>query len=90
MTKASLFWEQLTFHGVWIQLSEEGNFFHYNTQNIIFFRFERRIYIPLPDHAARMFLFKNQLKKTPNSLNEEDYDYLSTNTEGFIFFFLYN
>ena len=49
---------------------------------LIHFRFERRIYIPLPDHEARLFLFKNQMKKTPNILNEEDFDYLATNTEG--------
>lgn len=48
-----------------------------------FFRFERRIYIPLPDVEARAFLFKNQLKKTPNNLTEEDYEYLANQTEGF-------
>ena len=56
---------------------------------LIHFRFERRIYIPLPDHEARLFLFKNQMKKTPNILNEEDFDYLATNTEGYIFIIIF-
>ena len=31
-------------------------------------RFERRVYIPLPDFAARLCMFKNTLKSTPHSL----------------------
>ena len=57
--------------------------------NFLIFRFEKRIYIPLPDFEARLFLFKNQLTKTPNGLNDEDYDYLATNTEGLFIYFLY-
>ena len=40
-------------------------------------RFEKRIYIPLPDVPARLALFKNILKKTPNNLVPEDYEYLA-------------
>lgn len=32
-------------------------------------RFEKRIYIPLPDEKARVTLFKNLLKETPNTLD---------------------
>jgi vacuolar protein-sorting-associated protein 4 len=33
-------------------------------------RFEKRIYIPLPDKDARFFLINHNLKGTPHSLNE--------------------
>jgi vacuolar protein-sorting-associated protein 4 len=46
-------------------------------------RFEKRIYIPLPDIAARHALFMNQLSKTPNTLHPEDIDFLCTHTEGY-------
>ena len=36
-------------------------------------RFERRIYIPLPDEKARTLLFKKLCDKTPNILDEADY-----------------
>lgn len=36
-------------------------------------RFEKRIYIPLPDEKARVTLFKNLLKETPNCLDEVDF-----------------
>jgi len=45
-------------------------------------RFEKRIYIPLPDIAARHALFMNQLSKTPNALHPEDIDFLCTHTDG--------
>ncbi len=34
-------------------------------------RFERRIYIPLPDYESRFCMFKKLLKETPNSLAED-------------------
>lgn len=34
-------------------------------------RFEKRIYIPLPDIYGRTALLRNRLKDTPNFLNEE-------------------
>ena len=49
-------------------------------------RFEKRIYIPLPDAEARIALLKNQMKKTPNSLNDDDFEYL----EGFFKNFISN
>jgi len=45
-------------------------------------RFEKRIYIPLPDYPAREALVRQQLKKTPNTIAEEDMAYLAQRTEG--------
>eukprot|EP01024_Parvocaulis_polyphysoides_P061054 TRINITY_DN6723_c0_g2_i1.p1 TRINITY_DN6723_c0_g2~~TRINITY_DN6723_c0_g2_i1.p1 ORF type:complete len:439 (-),score=108.31 TRINITY_DN6723_c0_g2_i1:387-1703(-) len=46
-------------------------------------RFVRRVYIPLPDPAARCHLFKVHLGDTPNELTEADYQILAEKTEGF-------
>jgi vacuolar protein-sorting-associated protein 4 len=46
-------------------------------------RFERRIYIPLPDQPARAVMFKLNIGDTPNDLTEEDIDNLAAHTEGF-------
>ena len=46
-------------------------------------RFEKRIYIPLPDPMARMAQFKIRLGKTPNNLTEQDYVDLGHATEGY-------
>jgi vacuolar protein-sorting-associated protein 4 len=35
-------------------------------------RFEKRIYIPLPDIHARVVQFKIRIGKTPNNLTEDD------------------
>ena len=51
--------------------------------------FEKRIYI-LPDTEARIALLKNQMKKTPNSLNDDDFEYLANATEGFFKNFILN
>ena len=45
-------------------------------------RFDEKIYIPLPDFAARKALFSIQLKKLPVA-DDLDYDYLAKITEGF-------
>lgn len=45
-------------------------------------RFDEKIYIPLPDEAARRKLFELQLNKLPVA-DDLDYDYLVTITEGF-------
>ncbi|CAG0922448.1 unnamed protein product [Notodromas monacha] len=46
-------------------------------------RFERRIYIPLPEAPARTNIFKIHVGNTPNSLSEEDFRTLGNKTDGF-------
>ncbi|KAL1201895.1 Protein SUPPRESSOR OF K(+) TRANSPORT GROWTH DEFECT 1 [Cardamine amara subsp. amara] len=46
-------------------------------------RFDKRIYIPLPDVKARQHMFKVHLGDTPHNLNETDFEYLARRTEGF-------
>ncbi|EEC43405.1 vacuolar protein [Phaeodactylum tricornutum CCAP 1055/1] len=45
-------------------------------------RFEKRVYIPLPEAEARSYMLKLHLGDTPNDLEEEDFDRLGTITEG--------
>lgn len=47
------------------------------------FRFEKRIYIPLPEPAARKAIFKLHMGDTPSSLNDQDYHLLAERTEGY-------
>ena len=46
-------------------------------------RFEKRIYIPLPEEPARLNMFKLSFGDTKHSLTEEDLRLLSKKTEGF-------
>eukprot|EP00744_Colponema_vietnamica_P003527 GILI01005394.1.p1 GENE.GILI01005394.1~~GILI01005394.1.p1 ORF type:complete len:470 (-),score=150.39 GILI01005394.1:235-1572(-) len=46
-------------------------------------RFERRIYIPLPEEGARASMFKLHLGDTPNCLSMEDFALLGARTEGY-------
>eukprot|EP00246_Nothoceros_aenigmaticus_P003816 TRINITY_DN15018_c0_g1_i1.p1 TRINITY_DN15018_c0_g1~~TRINITY_DN15018_c0_g1_i1.p1 ORF type:complete len:439 (-),score=84.63 TRINITY_DN15018_c0_g1_i1:657-1973(-) len=46
-------------------------------------RFDKRIYIPLPDQKARQHMFKVHLGDTPHSLTERDFEDLARKTEGF-------
>ena len=46
-------------------------------------RFERRIYIPLPDYPARRRVFEIHIGDTPNSLSSKDMDELANRTDGF-------
>lgn len=46
-------------------------------------RFEKRIYIPLPEEHARSFMFKLCLGTTPNSLTDADFITLGKKTEGY-------
>ncbi|KTG31385.1 hypothetical protein cypCar_00005559 [Cyprinus carpio] len=46
-------------------------------------RFEKRIYIPLPEEHARGFMFKLNLGSTPNSLTESDFMTLGKKTDGY-------
>lgn len=49
----------------------------------LFVRFEKRIYIPLPEEHARSFMFKLHLGSTPNELTEADFITLGKRTEGY-------
>ncbi|XP_019181839.1 PREDICTED: protein SUPPRESSOR OF K(+) TRANSPORT GROWTH DEFECT 1-like [Ipomoea nil] len=46
-------------------------------------RFDKRIYIPLPDLRARQHMFKVHLGDTPHNLTESDFEQLAIRTEGF-------
>ncbi|PNX73330.1 vacuolar sorting-associated protein 4B-like [Trifolium pratense] len=51
-------------------------------------RFDKRIYIPLPDLKARQHMFKARaifvhLGDTPHNLTESDFEHLARKTEGF-------
>uniref|UniRef100_A0A671UNT4 vesicle-fusing ATPase n=1 Tax=Sparus aurata TaxID=8175 RepID=A0A671UNT4_SPAAU len=46
-------------------------------------RFEKRIYIPLPEEHARSFMFKLHLGSTPNNLTEADFITLGKKTQGY-------
>lgn len=46
-------------------------------------RFEKRIYIPLPDALARTEIFKLHLGTTPHSLTDNDLRLLGQNSEGY-------
>ncbi|NXP69842.1 VPS4B protein, partial [Ramphastos sulfuratus] len=46
-------------------------------------RFEKRIYIPLPEEHARAAMFKLHLGSTPNVLREADYRELGRKTDGY-------
>jgi len=46
-------------------------------------RFERRIYIPLPEEPARLSMFKIHLGDTKTSLNENDLKKLAHVTDGY-------
>jgi len=45
-------------------------------------RFEKRVYIPLPEASARAIMFKINLGDTPNSLTDEEFAKLADMTEG--------
>jgi vacuolar protein-sorting-associated protein 4 len=49
-------------------------------------RFEKRIYIPLPEEQARLEMFKLHLGNTSHTLTEEDLKKLAKNTEGFVYY----
>ncbi|CAL4112106.1 unnamed protein product [Meganyctiphanes norvegica] len=46
-------------------------------------RFEKWVYIPLPEAPARTSMFRLNLGDTPNSLNDQDYKELGFSTDGF-------
>lgn len=46
-------------------------------------RFERRIYISLPDEVSRKEIIRHHLGKTPHNLKEDDFDDLASSTDGY-------
>ncbi|PAV90184.1 hypothetical protein WR25_17236 [Diploscapter pachys] len=46
-------------------------------------RFEKRIYIPLPDFHGRFEMFRLNVEKNQHTLTEQDYRYLAERTEGY-------
>jgi len=46
-------------------------------------RFEKRVYIPLPDEQARAHMFRVHVGNTPNNLTEREFQHLAKITEGF-------
>ena len=46
-------------------------------------RFERRVYIPLPDYEAREYLIRNKLKGLDKGFNDEDFKHISEKTDGY-------
>jgi vacuolar protein-sorting-associated protein 4 len=46
-------------------------------------RFEKRIYIPLPDEEARRALFSLHLKGIPNTLQDHDFSFLAQASDGY-------
>jgi len=46
-------------------------------------RFEKRVYIPLPEAEARAIIVKNSIGDTPNNVTEEQYSELGIRTEGY-------
>eukprot|EP00252_Welwitschia_mirabilis_P002270 TRINITY_DN1218_c0_g1_i1.p1 TRINITY_DN1218_c0_g1~~TRINITY_DN1218_c0_g1_i1.p1 ORF type:complete len:436 (-),score=95.41 TRINITY_DN1218_c0_g1_i1:106-1413(-) len=55
----------------------------YSLDQAIRRRFDKRIYIPLPDLKARQHMFKVHVGDTPNNLTESDFGDLAHKTEGF-------
>lgn len=50
---------------------------------LLIWRFEKRIYIPLPEVHARSHMFKLHLGSTPNDLTEADFVTLGKRTGGY-------
>lgn len=45
-------------------------------------RFQRKIYIPLPDETARLAMFKLNVGNTPHAITDDDFKKLAEITEG--------
>ena len=70
----------LTLLGVLILLLEEGFYFFCL---INFDRFQRRIYIPLPDEEARGYLINMSAEKAGMKLSENEVKELASKTAGY-------
>ena len=57
-------------------------FYDLFTNKILNYRFEKRIYIPLPGPEARRRMFELNVGSTPCELTSKDYKALADRTEG--------
>eukprot|EP00873_Tetraselmis_striata_P025821 jgi/Tetstr1/446085/TSEL_033686.t1 len=55
----------------------------YNLDQAVRRRFDKRIYIPLPEGPARAAMLRIHLKDTPHNLEKEDFDRLGAKLDGF-------
>uniref|UniRef100_A0A7S3PDK0 AAA+ ATPase domain-containing protein n=1 Tax=Aplanochytrium stocchinoi TaxID=215587 RepID=A0A7S3PDK0_9STRA len=55
----------------------------WNLDVAILRRFEKRIYVPLPDKEARMTLFKLKLSTLPNAFSDENYQDFANQCQGY-------
>ena len=51
-------------------------------------RFQRRIYIPLPEFETRYILFKHLCAKTPNTLTDDQFRDMAERAEGYYSYYL--
>lgn len=52
--------------------------------DLTFNRFEKRIYIPLPDAHARRRMFELNVGNTPHGLTPQDFQELADHTDGYV------
>ena len=45
-------------------------------------RFEKRIFIPLPEAEARTYMFKLNIGDTPHNVSDSEFDQLGARSEG--------
>jgi len=55
-----------------------------NQIKFFFDRFEKRIYIPLPEAPARTEMFKLHLGNTPHTISDDDFKELGKKTDGYV------
>lgn len=79
-----------TSHGSWIQPLSEGKHTYFSQHCSLsccrpdMTRFEKRIYIPLPDAHARRRMFELNVGTTPHGLTPQDFQDLADSTDGYV------
>ena len=64
-----------------MKLFEEGK---ENSEKLtIFNRFEKRIYIPIPDYEARLDMIKKNIQDTPHMISEKEFQNLAKKADGY-------
>lgn len=67
----------------WLAFSNDCSKQLLNVFLLLCVRFEKRIYIPLPEEPARAQMFRLHLGNTPHSLSEADLRQLARKTDGY-------